>query len=235
MCPFFVMSCFFGDFFFPSTTAVYVSMSSRVAGYGSTGYGYRSCSWSAKEGKQWNISLSPFAPENSASQDGFGGPVPRQPAHLHAPFIYLNRHTPSGQSRVSRVTQLRTDGVHSGESVGTGPAVLKVVPVTGAASAGLTVNQLVCASLSHAHYWYVVVIACCEMQKVCIIAVPFCMESTLYVFLPDGVFLPCDHGLDFDVSLPENSINRFITAPRVRACVGLLRDSVAWREMTHNH
>ena len=25
---------------------------------------------------------------------------------------------------------------------------------------------------------------------------PFCMESTLYVFLPDGVFLPCDHGLD---------------------------------------
>ena len=29
----------------------------------------------------------------------------------------------------------------------------------------------------------------------------FCMESTLYVFLPDGVFLPCDHQLDFDVSL----------------------------------
>ena len=26
--------------------------------------------------------------------------------------IYLNRHTPSGQSRVYRVTQLRTDGVH---------------------------------------------------------------------------------------------------------------------------
>ena len=25
---------------------------------------------------------------------------------------------------------------------------------------------------------------------------PLCMESTLYVFLPDGVFLPCDHGLD---------------------------------------
>ena len=31
---------------------------------------------------------------------------------------------------------------------------------------------------------------------------PFCMEnrSTLYVFLPDSVFLPCDHGLDFDIS-----------------------------------
>ena len=29
------------------------------------------------------ISLSPFAPENLVSQDGFGSPVPRQPAHLH--------------------------------------------------------------------------------------------------------------------------------------------------------
>ena len=56
--------------------------------------------------------------------------LPRQPAHLHTqtesgaylrdfsrvprrrPFIYLNRHTPSTQSRVCRVTQLRTDGVH---------------------------------------------------------------------------------------------------------------------------
>ena len=31
-----------------------------------------------------NISLSPFAPENLASRDGFGSPVLRQPAHLHA-------------------------------------------------------------------------------------------------------------------------------------------------------
>ena len=30
-----------------------------------------------------NISLSAFAPENLVSRDGFGGPVPRQPAHLH--------------------------------------------------------------------------------------------------------------------------------------------------------
>ena len=28
-----------------------------------------------------NISLSPFAPENLVSRDGFGRPVPRQPAH----------------------------------------------------------------------------------------------------------------------------------------------------------
>ena len=51
------------------------------------------------------------------------------------PFIYFNRHTPSGQSRVYRVTQLRTDGVHYREVTDTGPEVLKVVPVTGAAFA----------------------------------------------------------------------------------------------------
>ena len=91
-----------------------------------------------------NISLSAFVPENLVSQDGFGSPVPRQPAHLHTQaelvltygvppefrggvhlFIY-NRHTPSGQSRVYRVTQLRTDGVHCRESAGTGPVNLYV-------------------------------------------------------------------------------------------------------------
>ena len=39
-----------------------------------------------------------------------------------------NRHTPSGQSRVYRVTQLRTNGVHCRESASTGPVNLKVVP-----------------------------------------------------------------------------------------------------------
>ena len=45
-------------------------------------------------------------------------------AHL---FIY-NRHTPSGQSRVDRVTQLSSSFVHCRESAGTGPVNLKVVP-----------------------------------------------------------------------------------------------------------
>ena len=101
-----------------------------------------------------NFSLSLFAPENLISRHGFGSPVPRQLAHPHTqaesdaylwdssrvprrrPFIYLNRHTSSGQFRVYRVTQLRTDGVHCRESAGTGPVNLKVVPVTGAALAG---------------------------------------------------------------------------------------------------
>ena len=30
-----------------------------------------------------NIPLSPCAPENLVSRDGFSRPVPRQPAHLH--------------------------------------------------------------------------------------------------------------------------------------------------------
>ena len=91
------------------------------------------------------LNMSPFAPENLVSRDKFGRPVPRQPAHLHTqpesgaylrdssrfprrrPFIFLYRHTSSGQSRVYRVTQFRTGGVHCGESPGTGPVNLKVV------------------------------------------------------------------------------------------------------------
>ena len=79
------------------------------------------------------------------SGDGFSRPVPRQPAHLHTqaesgaylrdssrvprrrPFMKPT-YTPSGQSRVYRVTQLRTDGVHCRESASTGPVNLKVVP-----------------------------------------------------------------------------------------------------------
>ena len=70
-------------------------------------------------------------PENLVSRDSFGSSVPSQRAHLHTQadesgaylwdssrvprrrlYIYLNRHTPSGQSRIYRVTKLRTDGVH---------------------------------------------------------------------------------------------------------------------------
>ena len=92
-----------------------------------------------------NVPLSPYVPENLVSRDGFSRPIPRQLAHLHTqagsgaysrdssrvprrrPVLYLNRHTPLGQSRVYRVTQLRTNGVHCRESAGTGPLVLKVV------------------------------------------------------------------------------------------------------------
>ena len=93
-----------------------------------------------------NISLSPFASENFVLRDGFDRPVPRQLARLQTraeygaylqdssrfpwrrPFIFFNRHTSSGQSRVYRVTQLRTDGVCSRETAGKAPVNLKVIP-----------------------------------------------------------------------------------------------------------
>ena len=36
----------------------------------------------AQLNRENECSLSPFAPENLASRDSFGSPVPRQPAHL---------------------------------------------------------------------------------------------------------------------------------------------------------
>ena len=47
-----------------------------------------------------NISLSAFAPENLVSRDGFGSPVPRQPAHLHTQAEYaasINRSVREGK------------------------------------------------------------------------------------------------------------------------------------------
>ena len=128
-----------------------------------------------------NIPLSAFVPENLVSQDGFGSPVPRQPAHLHTQaelvltygippefrggvhlFIY-NRHTPSGQSRVYRVTQLRTDGVHCRESAGTGPVNLKVVP--NECSLGGYHGPINIRLSFHAHYWYEVGLLKCIMYQ----------------------------------------------------------------------
>ena len=100
-------------------------------------------SWTGK----MNISLPAFAPANLVSRGGFGIPVPRQPAHLHTqaesgaylrgssrvsrrrPFMKPPYSTSPGHSRVYRVRQLRTDGVHCRESAGTGPVnLIKVVP-----------------------------------------------------------------------------------------------------------
>ena len=105
-------------------------------------------------------SMSPFAPENlvarkrvppfrPASACSFSmlrldlvltyeiPPDFRGGVHL---FIY--RHTPSGQYRGYQVMQLRTGGVHCRESASTGPVVLKVVPVTGAALTSPWTNNM---------------------------------------------------------------------------------------------
>ena len=135
--------------------------------------------------------LSPFASDDLVSRDGFGRPVPRQPAHLHTQaeygaylrdssrvprrrsFIYLNRHTPSGQPRVYRVMQLRTDGVHCRESAGTGPVNLKLVPNGCCLGRSPWMDQLIFASLSHTHCWYKVGIL--KVPALCMVWYVVCM------------------------------------------------------------
>ena len=113
--------------------------------YGSTASGCQSCSWSAEQGnlifpcprsclKIWSREtvsavssrvslLISILRLKSGVYLRDSSRVPRRRL-----YIYLNRHTPSGQSQVYWVTQLRTDGVHCRESAGTGPVNLKVVP-----------------------------------------------------------------------------------------------------------
>ena len=113
-----------------------------------------------------NISLSAFAPENLVSRDGFGSPVPRQPAHLHTgaylrdssrlprrrPFIYLKPPyaigsvpSSSGHANAYRWRSLPRVRRH------------RASKPQGSSERGLpwqvTMDQLICASLSHTHYW----------------------------------------------------------------------------------
>ena len=100
--------------------------------------------------------LSPFAPETWVSQDRFGRPVPRlnlvlaysrNSSHVprRRPFIYTaNRHRASPE-----FIRLRNcvPTAYCREAAGAGPVVFKVVPVTGAAFSGITMDHFLCASL----------------------------------------------------------------------------------------
>ena len=124
-------------------------------------------SWTGKN----NISLSAFAPENLVSRDGFGSPVPRQPAHLHTqaesdaylrdssrvprrrPFIYLK-----SPDAIGSVPSLSGHAIaYRWRSL---PRVCRhmVSKPQGSSERVLpwqvTMDQLICASLSHTHYWY---------------------------------------------------------------------------------
>ena len=111
-------------------------------------------------------------PGNLVSRDRFGSPVRRQPAHLQTqaesgaylrdssrvprrrPVIFFNRHTPSAQSRVYRVMQFiayrwrslpRVRRHRASKPQGSSERVLPWQ---------VTMDQELCASLSHTHYWY---------------------------------------------------------------------------------
>ena len=126
-----------------------------------------------------SISLSAFAPENLVLRDGFGSPGPRQPAHLHTPaesgaylrdssrvprrrpFIYFKPSyaigsvpSLSGHAIAYRRRELpRVRRHRASKPQGSSERVLPWQ---------VTMDQLICASLSHTHYWY----------EVCMLKVP---------------------------------------------------------------
>ena len=117
------------------------------------------------------FSLSAFAPENLVSRDGFGGPVPRQPAHLHAqaksgaylwnpsrvprrrPFVCIKPPhatgsvpTLSGHATAYRWRSLpRVRRHRASKPQGSSERVLPWQ---------VSMDQLICASISHTHHWY---------------------------------------------------------------------------------
>ena len=118
-----------------------------------------------------NISLSAFAPENLVSRDGFGSPVPRQPAHLHTkagsgahlqgyprvprrrPFIYLKPpyaigSVPSSSGHAIACRWRLLPRVRRHEASKPQGSSERVLPWQ------VTMDQLTYASLSHTHYWY---------------------------------------------------------------------------------
>ena len=116
-----------------------------------------------------NIPLSPCVAENLVSRDGFSRPVPRQPAHLHTqaesgaylrdsssvprrrPFMkppYAIGSVPSlsGHAIAYRWRSLPKVRRHrASKPQGSSERVLPWQ---------VTMDQLICASLSHTHYWY---------------------------------------------------------------------------------
>ena len=108
--------------------------------------------WSRETGSAVPSRASLLALHTQAESGAYSWDSSRFPRRR--PFINLDRGTPSGQSRVHRITQLRTDDVHCRESAGTGPVVLKVVQVTGAAIFQVTMDQLMCVCVFSSHpFW----------------------------------------------------------------------------------
>ena len=117
-----------------------------------------------------DFSLSAFAPENLVSRNGFARPVPRQPVHLHqAEFgVYLRDFSRVPQRRpfinlkppytIGSVPSLSGHAIayrwrslprvrrhRASKPQGSSERVLP---------SQVTMDQLICASLSHTHYWY---------------------------------------------------------------------------------
>ena len=117
------------------------------------------------------IPLSPYMPENLVSRDGFSRPVPRQPAHLHTqaeygaylrdssrvprrrPFIYMKPQyaigsVPSLSGHTIAYRWCSLPRVRRHRACKPQGSSVRVLPWH------VTMDQLICASLSHIHYWY---------------------------------------------------------------------------------
>ena len=120
-----------------------------------------------------SISLSAFAPKNLVSRDGFGSPVPRQPAHLHTQAEY-GAYLLRDSSRVPRRRHLIYH-IKPPYAIGSVPSLSghafayrwcslprvrwhKASKPQGSSERVLpwqvTMDQLICAFLFNTHYWY---------------------------------------------------------------------------------
>ena len=118
-----------------------------------------------------NIPLSPYVPENTVSRDGFSRPVPRQPSHSPCSgriWCLLTRFLPSSGRRphiyikppyaIGSVPSLSGHAIayrwrslprvrwHRASKPQGSPE--RVLPWQ------VTIDQLICASLSHTNYWH---------------------------------------------------------------------------------
>ena len=116
-----------------------------------------------------NIPLSPYVPENLVSRDGFTRPVPRQPAHFHIqaesgaylrdssrvprrrPFMkppYAIGSVPSSSDHLIAYRWRSLPRACRHRASKPQRSSERVLPWQ------VTIDHLICASLSHIHYWY---------------------------------------------------------------------------------
>ena len=116
-----------------------------------------------------NILLSPYVPENLVSRDGFSRPVPRQPAHFHTqaesgaylrdssrvprrrPFMkppYAIGSVPSSSGHAIAYRWRSLPRVRRHRASKPQGSSERVLPWQ------VTMDQLICASIYHTHYWY---------------------------------------------------------------------------------
>ena len=146
-----------------------------------------------------NIPLSPYVPVNLVSRDGFSRPVPRQPAHLHTQaesgaYLRDSSRVPRRRPLMKPLYAIGSVPSLSGHAIAyrwrSLPRVRrhKASKPRGSSERLLpwqvTMYQLICASLSHTHYWYEVgMLKVCRAMCVCMVItyIYVCMYVCMFV------------------------------------------------------